>query len=168
MGEAMKRRTVIAAALFLLSLLAGTAAHANVLPMDDEALARVTGQAGIAISVSQIGFDIKADTIYYKDADGIGPGTSAGFLSLCGVLLKGSVDFATPMTINVTTDRDPSGATRIAGVAMKISDMTLKIDNFYIDAIRLGSAPGIGGSLGSFGISNMIVKMTGGISITAN
>ena len=163
----MKRGSVIATALFLLALLAGATAHAKILPMGDEALAEVTGQAGISISVSQLGFDIKADTIYFKD-DGIGPGTSAGFLSLCGVLLKGSANFATPMTINVAADMDPSGATRVTGVAMKISDMTLKIDNFYIDAIRLGSAPGIGGSLGSFGISNMIVKMTGGITITAN
>ena len=168
MGEVMKRGSVLATMLFLLSLLVGASAHAKILPMGDEALARVTGQAGIAISVSQLGFDIKADTIYYQDADGIGPGTGAGFLSLCGVQLKGSADFATPMTINVATDRDSNGATHVTGVVMKISDMTLKIDNFYIDAIRLGSAPGLGGSLGSFGINNMVVKLTGGISINAN
>jgi len=164
----MKRTSAIATAFFLLSLIGLTPSYAKVLPMGDEALAEVTGQAGIAISVSQLGFDIKADTVYYKDSDGIGAGSTAGFLSLCGVLLKGSADFATPMTINVVTDRDPGGAMRVTGVAMKITDMTLKIDNFYIDAIRLGSAPGIGGSLGSFGISNMVVKLTGGISITAN
>jgi len=158
----------VGAALLLFSVLFAPAAHAKAVQMSDDALDQVTGQSGISISASQLGFDLAADTIYYKDADGIGPGSTAGFLSLCGVNLKGSVDFANPLTIDVITRKDASGLTQLTGVALKLSDMTLKIDSFYIDAIRLGSAPGLGGSLGSFGISNMTVKLTGGITMIAN
>ncbi len=148
-------------------LLISVPVMAQIVPISDEALGSVTGQAGIAISTSHLGFDIKADTIYYKDGDGIGPGTTAGYLSLTGVALKGTVDFGTPMTMDIVTSRDSNGFTEIKSVLMKISDMTLKIDSFYIDAIRLGSAAGKGASLGSFGIENMVVKMTGGITIAA-
>ncbi|GFO56391.1 hypothetical protein GMSM_33980 [Geomonas sp. Red276] len=164
----MKIRSLVAGTLFLLTVAAGSAVQAKPLPIDDHALGEITGQSGIAISASNLGFDMTAGTIYYRDADGIGPGSSAGFLSLCGVKLKGSADFASPLTIEVATVKDPNGVTRVAGLEMKISDMTLKIDTFYIDTIRLGSAPGIGGSLGSFGINNMTVHMTGGITILAD
>jgi len=151
----------------VVALLTSVQAMARIVPISDEAMGSITGQAGIVISTSNLGFDVKADTIYSKDGDGIGPGTTAGFLSLTGVALKGSVDFATPMTMEVVTGKDLNGFTEIKSVLMKISDMTLKIDSFYIDAIRLGSAPGKGASLGSFGIENMVVKMTGGITIAA-
>lgn len=154
-------------AVITATLLYALPAAARVTQLSDDALGSVTGQAGIAISTSHLNFDIKADAIYYKDSDGIGPGTTAGFLSFTDVILKGSVDFATPMTIDVVTSKDKNGFTEINSVQMKISDMTLKIDTFYIDAIRLGSEAGKGNSLGSFGINNMTVKMTGGINITA-
>ena len=144
--------------------------YAQIVPLSDETMGNVTAQAGIAISANDLGFNIKADTIYYGDKDGLGQGTgtTAGYLSLTGVDLDGSVNFGKPLTIDVATTKDPSGATQITSVNMTLSDMTLKIDKFYIDAIRLGSAPGQGPSLGSFGINNMVVKMTGNISITAN
>lgn len=164
----MKSRSMLAAIIFVLTLAVASMVQAKQLPMDDDALSEITGQAGIAVSASDLGFDMTAQSIYYRDADGIGPGTSAGFLSLCGVKLKGSADFASPTTVEVATVKEAGGFTRVSGVEMKIPEMTLKIDSFYIDAIRLGSAPGQGGSLGSFGINNMIVHMTGGITILAN
>lgn len=163
----MKRIFQITIAIIIATLLNVMPAMARVAQMNDEALGSVTAQTGISISTSHLGFDIKADTIYYKDSDGIGPGTTAGFISFTNVSLKGSVDFATPMTIDLVTGKDKNGFTEITSVLMKISDMTLKIDSFYIDAIRLGSAAGKGASLGSFGIDNMVVKMTGGITIAA-
>lgn len=163
----MKNFIRITVAIFTATLLCALPAIAQVTRMNDDALGNVTGQAGIAISTSHLNFDIKADAIYYKDSDGIGPGTAAGFLSFTDVRLKGSVDFATPMTIDVVAGKGKNGFTEISSVQMKISDMTLKIDSFYIDAIRLGSEAGKGNSLGSFGIDNMTVKMTGGITIAA-
>jgi hypothetical protein len=163
----MKKTILYLAVILTVALMYATAGMAQILPLTEEAMSNVTGQAGISISTDHLGFDIRADTIYYKDGDGIGPGTTAGFLSLTGVALKGSVDFGTPMTMDVVTAKDKNGFTEIKSVLCKISDMTLKIDSFYIDAIRLGNAPGMGNSLGSFGIENMTLRMTGNITIAA-
>lgn len=155
-----------AAALFCLLSVAPVAAQVS--PMTDAALAEVTGQAGIAIGVNDLAFDLKAADIYYGDKDGLGPGTGAGYLSLTNVALEGSVAFATPVTVDITTRTGPHGDIQVANLLLRLSDMTLKIDSFSIDAIRLGSAPGRGESLGSFGIDNMTLRLTGSITISAN
>jgi len=144
-------------------------AQAQIRPMGDSALDQVYAQSGISITASNIGFDITDDVMYYKDPDGIGGNTTAGVLSLCGIHLKGTADFgSSPLTIDIASSRDASGLLRVTGVSFKLSGMTLKIDNFTIDAIRLGNAPGVGGDLGSFGITNLTAKITGGITITGN
>lgn len=166
----MKKRyaTMLLASLF--SLLATVAqAQARMVPMNDQSLHETIGQAGIAVAFRELGFDLDADTIYYRDGDGLGAGTgtTAGYLSLCGVDLKGSATFAKPMRVEVMVEKDAKGRTEVKGLQMSMTEMTLKVDRFYVDAIRLGSSAGTGGSLGSLGIDNMTLRMTGAFTLSA-
>jgi hypothetical protein len=49
---------------------------------------------------------------------------------------------------------------------MTMTGMTLQVDRFSIDAIRLGSAPGAGNSLGSIYMSNMVASITGKVQVS--
>lgn len=161
----MRRGTLIGMAVLVLTALFSSPCFARLQPLTDEALARVAGQGNISISTDHFAFDMKAANIFYGDQDGAGPGTGPGYISLTDVSLKGSVAFGTPMRLDIVTKTDPKGI-QLTSLLFTISDMTLKIDSFYIDAIRLGSAPGKGASLGSFGIENMTVRMTGNFTIS--
>jgi hypothetical protein len=44
--------------------------------------------------------------------------------------------------------------------------MTAQVDRFSIDAIRLGSQPGTGDSLGSISMSNMVANITGKVQVS--
>jgi hypothetical protein len=157
------------AAIFLCASLVSPG-YAQLQALPDETMAQVVGQSGIAISTDHLDFDLHAGTIYYGDSDGLGPssGTGPGYISLTGVSLKGSVSFGTPMTLAIATSLDPAKGIQVDNLLLKMNDMTLTIPTFTIDAIRIGSAPGEGGSLGSFGIENMTLQMTGTITLSMN
>jgi len=143
---------------------------AKMTSLSDEELSEVTAQGGISISIDELNLDANIDTLYYGDKDGLGEGTgtTAGYLSLNNVELVGSVDFSDPLTVDVATEIDAAGNTEITKINMTMSDMTLDIERFTIDSITLGSAPGEGNSLGSFGILGLHAQMTGNVSITAH
>ncbi|GFO56393.1 hypothetical protein GMSM_34000 [Geomonas sp. Red276] len=164
----MKRLTLHTAAILLFSFLSIPAAYAQIRPVQDAELEKIYGQSGITISASTIGFDITDEVMYYKGPAGIGGNTTAGVLSLCGLHLQGSATFGSPLTVDVVTNRDAAGLVQVNGVSVRLTDMTLQIDSFTIDSIRLGPAPGVGGELGSFGITNLTARMTGSITISAN
>jgi hypothetical protein len=136
--------------------------------LSDEELSDVTAQAGIAIAVDDLNIDATIKTLYYHDKDGVGEGTTGGYISLNDVVLVGSVSFDKPMTIDVQTEIDAAGNTEVTSVNMQLSDMTIDIDRFTIDSITLGSEAGKGASLGSFGIYGLHARMTGNVSISAH
>lgn len=162
----MKKLTVLTILILLFSLLNASLTHAEFRPVRDAELARVYGQSGITISASTIGFDISDQVMYYKDPDGIGAGSTAGVLSLCGLHLKGSATFDSPLTIDVAASRDTARFVQLNGFSVRLTDVTLRIDSFTIDSIRLGPAPGAGGDLGSFGITNLTARVTGAMTIS--
>jgi len=151
----------------LAMILSPAAAFAQMTPMSQDQLQAVTGQAGISIQADQLGLDVNMKTLYYGDTDGTGDG-QAGYLSLCGVALKGSVAFGSPATVSLETGPTLFGATPVTSVNLAINNMTLKVDQFSIDAIRVGNAPGTGKSFGSIGIQNMVAQISGNVQMWAH
>jgi hypothetical protein len=143
-------------------------AIAKMTSLSDEELGEVTAQAGIAIAVDNLNLDATVKTLYYHDKDGLGEGTTGGYISLNDIVVIGSVTFDKPMTIDVATAVDASNNTEVTSVNMTMSDMTVDIERFTIDSITLGSEAGKGASLGSFGIYGLHARMTGNVSISAH
>jgi len=168
----MKRlslRTLTQLIVVLGLIFVAQSAIARMTSLSDEELGDVTAQAGIAIAVDNLNLDTTIKTLYYHDKDGAGEGsgTTGGYISLNDIVLIGSVDFDKPMTIDVQTELDASGNTEVTSVNMTLSDMTVDIDQFTIDSITLGSEPGKGASLGSFGLFGLHARITGNVSISA-
>jgi hypothetical protein len=167
----MKRRNIVLALLLVIGLMAfpQMGAAAGMVPLSEAQLSDVIGQSGVSIKIDNLNFDETIETLAYGDTDGLGPGTNttAGWISLCGVVLKGSANFPSPLTVDVVTTRNSNGSVGLTSLNMTMTAMNLKVDQFSIDAIRLGSQPGIGGSLGSLYMSNMVANITGNIKISA-
>jgi hypothetical protein len=144
------------------------ASMAKMTAMSDDELGEVTAQSGIAISVDHLDLDTQIDTLYYHDKDGLGEGTTGGYLSLNDIDIQGSIAFNEPMKIDVVTSTDAAGGKEVTSVNMQMSDMTIDLDRFVIDSITLGSEAGEGQSLGSIGILGLHARMTGNVSITAH
>lgn len=163
----MNRKSLFTA-LFIISLLIlPLAGSAKMNSLTDDQLGAVVGQAGIALSVDNLKLDMTMDTLHWGDTDGLGGLSRGGYLSLCDVALAGNIDFKNPMTVNIVTQQNKFG-TEVQGIDMHLSDMTVDIDRFTVDAIRLGPNPGEGPSLGSFGIYNMHVDIKGDVKISVN
>jgi hypothetical protein len=141
------------------------ASMAKMSSLTDDQLGDVVGQAGIAVDVNNLDINMTMDTLYWGDNDGLGGTTQGGFLSLCDVTLIGNIDFLEPMTMDSVTQQTQYG-TEVTSLNIHLSDMSIDIDEFTIDAIRLGPEPGMGPSLGSFGIYNMHADITGDVSIS--
>ncbi|HHO75816.1 MAG TPA: hypothetical protein ENN05_05250 [Deltaproteobacteria bacterium] len=161
----MKKKSLFAALCIIGLLMLPHASLAKMNALNDEQLGDVVGQAGIAFDVSKLGIDMTMDTLYWGDSDGLGGDTTAGFISLTDVRLIANIDFVEPMTMDIVTRQTPLG-TELSSLDIHLSDMTIDIPRFTIDAIRIGSAPGEGPSLGSFGIYNMHANISGNVSIS--
>jgi hypothetical protein len=133
--------------------------------MSDEELGSVVGRGGISLTVDHLTTDTHVDTIYYGDSDGLGDGSQAGYISLTDVALKGSIVWASPVKVDVATANVGSSMIQVTSMKLSIPDAVVNIDRFEIDAIRLGSEPGVGNSLGSFGIYNLSARLTGNIEV---
>ena len=166
----MKRRNIVMTLLLAIGLMIipqmGTA---GMTPLSEEQLSNVVGQAGISIQIDKLNWNITLDTLSYGDADGLGPGTNttAGYLSLCGIVFKGAAQFTDPLTVDVVTTGNGTGQVGLTSLNVTMTGMTLQVDRFSIAAIRLGSQPGTGDSLGSIYMSNMVASITGKVQMSA-
>lgn len=164
----MKRRNIVITLLLAIGLMMiplwGTA---GMTPISEEQLGDVIGQAGLSFQVDNLNWDMTIDTLSYGDQDGLGPGTgtTAGYFSLCGIVFKGGAQFTTPLMVDIVTAGNGSGNVGLTSLNMTMTGMTLQVDRFSIDAIRLGSTPGTGNSLGSIYMSNMVANITGNIQV---
>ncbi|MBW2648703.1 MAG: hypothetical protein JRC53_02635 [Deltaproteobacteria bacterium] len=161
----MKKLTFLILILTIVLMWTPGIGSATMLDMTNDQLSNVTGQGGICIEVGNLDFDTSIDTLYYGDSDGIAGNTKGGYISLTEVALQGSVEFGSPLTMDIATVADSSGNQEVTGLNFTFSDMDLHIDSFTIDAIRLGPEPGVGPSLGSIGISGMDVHVEGNVCI---
>jgi len=161
----MKKKSLFTALCIIGLLMLPHISMAKMSVLADDQLSEVVGQAGIAIDVNNLGFDMSIGSLYWGDEDGLGGLTQGGYLSLTDVTLRGNIDFLKPMTIDIVSQQTQFG-TEVTSMNMHLSDMSIDIDEFTIDAIRLGSEPGTGPSLGSFGIYGMHVDITGDVQIS--
>jgi hypothetical protein len=68
--------------------------------------------------------------------------------------------------VDVVTTGNGTGNVGLTGLNITMTGMTAQVDRFSIDAIRLGSAPGTGNSLGSIYMSNMVASITGKVQVS--
>ena len=144
-------------------------AAADLTPLTDTEMQTVHARSGIILSTDGIGFDMNVDTVYYRDDDGSGaPGEKAGYLSLCGVEMQGGVDFHNPVKVSVTTGPNPFSEVPVTSVNIELDGVTLDMDRYSVDAIRVGDAPSTGPSFGAVTVENMRTEISGKISIWAH
>lgn len=142
-----------------------TFAHAEMHVISDKHMGSISGQAGIQILFYNAGIKMSADTIYYGDEDGVNDQKPA-YLTLCNVGLEGEIYSSTPLKIDLGVAGDffnPSQ--KIENVMIQLQDMTLHINNFKIDAIKVGPEVGEGKSFGSYGVGEMHIEITGNPSL---
>ena len=140
----------------------GTAEMAS---LSEDQLNGVVGQAGMSFQIDRLNWNMSIETLAYGDEDGMGPGTNttAGYFSLCGIEFVGAAQFTDPLKLDISTTGNGTG---VKSLNMTMTGMTLQVDRFSIDAIRLGSKPGTGESLGSIYMSNMVASITGNVRIS--
>ena len=129
--------------------------------ISDKHMSSISGQAGIQILFYNAGIKMDADNLYYGDEDGVNDQKPA-YLSLCNVGLEGEIYSSTPLKIDFGVAGDLfNPSKKIEDVMIQLQDMTLHINNFRIDAIKVGSEVGKGRSFGSYGTGNMHIEITG-------
>jgi hypothetical protein len=68
--------------------------------------------------------------------------------------------------VDIVTTGNGTGQVGLLSLNVTMTGMTLQVDRLSIDAIRLGSQPGTGDSLGSIYMSNMVASITGKVQIS--
>ena len=154
----MKKTSVFAALCMVGLLMLPCTASAQLVPLSDDELSEVIGQAGIA-------FDQHMDTM-----SGMG-----GLLNYSDVTIIGSVDVRNQFNVDANfNDRMTMpgfGMTGLGlmglssvGLGTHVIDMAIDIDQFTIGAIRIGNDP-TSPSLGSLSIFGLHADIKGTVSI---
>jgi len=133
--------------------------------LSDKEMSRVIGKGGIFLTVDHLATDTYIKTIYYGDSDGWGEYSKAGYISLNDVVLKGNIAFASPTRVEVGTVDSGSGMVKMTDMKFSMSDSVVTIDRFTIGAIRMGSEPGVGKSMGSCGLIGVSARVTGNVQV---
>jgi hypothetical protein len=156
--------------LFILFFVFTGPVSANLMPLAEDEMAGISGGFGFAIPAGEtIGLKMAMGTLYYYDEDGVAPFFQGGYLSLCGVSMNGSITMGgAPVFVDTGSFRSIIDNSLVTGMSFLIDDMTIRIDNFSIDAIRIGSAPGTGLSFGAIGMQNFVMQVSGKIQIYAH
>ncbi|HON37509.1 MAG: DUF6160 family protein [Desulfomonilia bacterium] len=176
----MSRKSLFTALCIISLCFIPLSGMAKMSALSDDQLSEVVGQAGFSIDAGTIiHFDSSSNNLFWRDNGGLGLLTQSGVLSLDDVTLKGSINFYEPLSINTGPGFMPFGIGMPFGVGLPqvgvgmptidihIGGMSIDIDEFTIGAITIGPEPGVGPSLGSFGIYNMHVDIAGSIQISA-
>lgn len=176
----MSRKSLFTALCIISLCFIPLSGMAKMCALSDGQLSEVVGQAGFSIDAGTIiNLDSRADHLFWRDYDGLGLLTQSGVLSLNDVTLLGSINIYEPIAINAGPGFTPFGigvpfgvglpqaGVGIPSVDIHIGGMSIDIDQFTIGAITIGPEPGVGPSLGSFGIYDMHVDIAGSIQISA-
>ena len=160
--------TRIAAILMLVLILC--AAHAPVEAqmqmLAANEMADITGGFGFTIPAGEtVGLVMSIDKLYYYDDDGTGGASQGAYLTLCGLKMDGSIAMGSAVSMGFGNFASLINGSQVTGIDIFLDDMTLKIDNFQIDAIRVGSEPGAGPSYGAIGMQNFTLQMSGKVQI---
>jgi hypothetical protein len=153
--------------LFIFCLAAIGPASATLTPLAEDEMAAISGGFGLAIPAGQtLGLTMSAGTLFYYDSDGVGSSSQGAYLSLCGLHLNGSLSTGgVPLIVHPGAFRSLIDGTLVEGLNFLIDDLTIRIDDFSIDAIRVGSAPGTGLSYGAIGMQDFVMQISGQIQM---
>ncbi|MBI5549941.1 MAG: hypothetical protein HY911_00435 [Desulfobacterales bacterium] len=140
---------------------------AEMTPLAEDEMAGISGGFGLAIPAGEtVGLRMAIGTLYYFDEDGAAPFSQGGYLSLCGVHLNGSISTnGSPLSIDTGVFQSIVDNSMVSGMSYLIDDLTIRIDDFSIDAIRVGSAPGNGLSFGAIGMQDFVMQLSGTIQV---
>jgi hypothetical protein len=143
--------------------------------LSEDVLDDVTGQAGVSINLSVSIASVTMDTLAWGDSDGVGTSTDAGWVglsnfSMTGIQVHPRADwvFGTDaskallqfVTIDVATD--PTGVLYDGATYVHINPGTLEImvaDMTTDVALGADAAAGLNQTLGSVGMSNLLVRL---------
>ena len=163
----MKKTSLFAALCIIGVLMLPQAGRANMVPLSDDQLCEVTGQAGIAADMTHFAFDTHMDNMP----------TFTGMLTLSDVTIKGSID----MKKDIVTQVADTGIGMMGlgmpglgmmglgtmGVGIHKIDTSIDLERFSVGAIHIGSDV-TGPSLGSLDILGMHVDVKGTVAISSH
>jgi len=141
--------------------------YAVLTALTESAMKEATAQAGIAITAAdKISHDMQIRNIAYGDTDGTNG--KAGYISMNNISLLGVINLKEPVTISVSTEKDPFTNTMLTGINVNFSGARIDIDHFNIGSITVGSAPGEGASFGSISVRDYHALINGNVRITTH
>jgi hypothetical protein len=165
----MKRTSLFAALCMIGLLMLPQAGRANMVPLSDDQLCEVTGQAGIA-----------ADTTHFTIKHMDNMPKFNGMLTLSDVTIKGTIDIknstANDLVTQVANPVDMMGlgmpgfgmmGMGTMSVGVHKIDTAIDLERFSVGAIRIGSDV-TGPSLGSLDILGMHASIKGTIAISTH
>ena len=158
----MKRTSLFAAVCMIGLLMLPQTGLAKMVPLSEDQLSEVIGQAGIAEEVTT--FDSHVDNMSAMN----------GILNFGDVTMKGSIDNRSTSNMNLANQLTTVGVPGLGlmglgtlGLGTHLIDMTINIYRLSIGAIRVGNDT-TGPSLGSLDIIGMHADIKGTVSITAH
>ncbi|HNQ85253.1 MAG TPA: hypothetical protein PLP82_01455 [Deltaproteobacteria bacterium] len=154
----MKNKSFCAALCMVGLLMLPYPASAQLVPLSDDQLGEVIGQAGIAIDQHFDSMSVVGGLLNYSDITIIGSVDSRGTYNVDSNFLK---EMAMPGFGMTGLGLMGLGS---LGLGTHVIDMTIDIDQFTIGAIRIGNDT-TGPSLGSLSIYGLHADVKGTVSI---
>lgn len=141
--------------------------YAVLTALTDTGMRQATAQAGIAITASdRVTLAMEVGSMVYGDSDGTN-GTP-GYLSVNDVSFLGVISLKEPVSISVSTEKDPFSNTLVTGIDITLSDAVIDVDHFDIGSITVGTKPGQGNSFGSISIRDYHAQISGNVRIVSH
>jgi hypothetical protein len=163
----MKKTGFLLTTLLIMGLIISDNCFADLAALTEEQMKNTTAQAGIVLTAAdKVMFNSEIGVISYCDEDGI-DGTP-GYLSLNDIEMKGYVDFAKPVSIDLTTKKDPFNGLVTTGLDISMDGAEFHMDKLKIGSITVGNAPGQGNSFGSILMTGYHSKISGNVRITSH
>lgn len=158
---------VLAGVVLVLSLSGmGRPVEADLAVLSEDQMADVAGGFGLALPAAEaVGITLSLDHLYYRDDDGTDAASQGEYLSLCGVRINGAIRPGQTTGMLCGDFTSLVDGAPVAGIDLYLQDMTIRIDDFALDAMRIGSAPGGGLSFGAIGLQHLLMQVTGRVQI---
>ena len=162
----MRKLRFLAVAICIIGLMTALqAAEAGLVRLSSAELAGVTGQAGISFLGGFLGLNMENGLVFYTDNDGV-DGASSGTLSLSDTFLDSNITAESGIQFE-TALSNTSFDGLLGSTTMTLENPSININSFHSN-VMLGSAPGMGSSIGVIGLRNMQIKTTGSVRVRVN
>ena len=156
----------MAALIWASTLLTPQPGHAKLVAMSDQELNKITGQAGISIRANDvIGLNIDAERFSWTPPGSKNSLDELMMVSLTDTTLRGWISSPNDIEIdyfdsgNFPHDPRMIMGQNVAGMSIKLQDVTVAIDEFQTN-LKIGE-----GSLGTFGVFGLRAHISGNVHI---